>query len=240
MASTSAVAMRLQTSVEPLNWPVLAWCTVVLTGMIAPALAIVLIVRAADTSSFAASIGPILAIGMMGAGMIGAAAAGRLSAGILFAVLAGTGLLCLAWVASGFTPFSAILIGVSVFIAGLSFAARGLLFACSASGKGWWIAVAVLAGEAAILLTAMAQPNALPDWLLVLLPAQWANMALRAALTGGALSNALWPLIALAGTAAATLFLVQLWPRRWTYIVMFSTWLSLSALVYHQAVLPVS
>jgi hypothetical protein len=117
-------------------------------------------------------------------------------------------------------------------IASFSFAARGKLFARSAGNRGWWIAVFVVAGEAAILITAATKPGALPAWLLVLLPAQWASTAIQTALTGTGTRAAAAPLIALAGTAAATLLVARLWPRRWPYLIMFSTWLALSALVW--------
>ncbi|QDH35237.1 hypothetical protein E2E27_13455 [Porphyrobacter sp. YT40] len=96
------------------------------------------------------------------------------------------------------------------------------------------IAVFVVAGEAAILATAAARPEALPEWLLALLPAQWASMAIAGAWTGMGAGLAGAALVALAGTAAATLLVARLWPRRWPYLVMFTAWLALSALVYEQ------
>ena len=39
-------------------------------------------------------------------------------------------------------------------------------------------------------------------------------------------------LIALAGTAATTLLAARLWLHRWPYLLMFTAWLGLSALVY--------
>jgi hypothetical protein len=128
-------------------------------------------------------------------------------------------------------PFST---GLAVVIASISFAARGALFARSASEKGWWIAVFVVAGEAAMLLTASALPGTLPDWLLVLLPAQWASVAIQTALTGTGTRAASSALLALAGTAGVTLLVARLWPRRWPYLLMFSAWLGLSALVWHR------
>jgi len=170
----------------------------------------------------------------MGVGMIGAAAAGRLWIGVLLALLTGVGLILLAR-ALGMPPlphpFST---GLAVIIASFSFAARGTLFARTASNKGWWIAVFVVSGEAAILLTASALPGALPDWLLVLLPAQWASTAIQTALTGTGTRAASSALFALAGTAAATLLVARLWPRRWPYAVMFTAWLGLSALVWNR------
>ncbi|MCG6121023.1 MAG: hypothetical protein MEP44_10300, partial [Blastomonas sp.] len=104
----------------------------------------------------------------------------------------------------------------------------------SASDRGWWIAVFVVGGEAAMLVTAYALPGALPDWLLVLLPAQWASVAIQTALTGTGARAASSALIALAGTAAATLLVARLWPHRWPYLLMFTAWLALSALVWYR------
>ncbi|OYU15796.1 MAG: hypothetical protein CFE37_03955 [Alphaproteobacteria bacterium PA4] len=178
--------------------------------------------------------GPVLAVGMMGAGMIGAAAAGRLWVGILLALLTGAGLLLWAR-ALGLPalphPFST---GLACIIASTSFAARGSLFARSAADKGWWIAVFVVGGEAAMLLTAAAMPGALPHWLLVLLPAQWASTAIQTALTGTGTRAAGAALCALAGTAATTLLVARLWPRCWPYALMFTAWLGLSALVWQR------
>ncbi|WP_426163261.1 hypothetical protein [Sandarakinorhabdus sp. DWP1-3-1] len=170
--------------------------------------------------------------------MIAAAIAGRLWIGVLLALLAGAGLLLLAR-ALGMPPlphpFST---GLAIVIASFSFAARGTLFARTASdaayNRGWWIAVFVVAGEAAMLLTASAIPGALPAWLLVLLPAQWASVAIQTALTGTGTRAASSALLALAGTAAVTLLVARLRPRRWPYAVMFTAWLGLSALVWHR------
>lgn len=167
--------------------------------------------------------------------MIGAAVDGRFWIGVLIAVLAGAGLVMVARMVELPDlqhPYS---IGLAILIASISFAARGALFARRASDKGWWIAVAVLAGEAAIVITALAEPGVLPGWLLALLPAQWANIAVQSAFTGNGARAASSALIALGGTAAATMLVVWLWPRRWTYLVMFAAWLSLSALVYHHS-----
>ena len=124
--------------------------------------------------------------------------------------------------------------GLALIIASTSFAARGTLFARSAAQKGWWIAVAVVAGEAAVVATAAAMPGALPGWLLALLPAQWASMAIRSALIGPGTPAAIVALFALGGTAAATLLVARLWPKRWPYLIMFTTWLGFSALVWQQ------
>ncbi|MEM7666997.1 MAG: hypothetical protein AAF250_14160 [Pseudomonadota bacterium] len=216
---------------QPPGSPWLAWLSGSLAGIAAPAIAMLLFVDASAPDSLVAIASPIVAIGLMGTGMIAAAAAGRLWVGVLLALLTGTGLVLIAFarglpIQPHFVP-----IGIAVVIASISFAARGALFARSASDKGWWIAVFVVAGEAAVVLTAVAEPGALPDWLLALLPAQWASIAIQTALTGTfAASSAL---IALGGTAAATLLVTLLWPRRWPYLIMFTTWLGLSALVYH-------
>ncbi|MEE4338955.1 hypothetical protein [Erythrobacter sp.] len=217
----------------------LAWFMAALVGMAAPALAMVLIVNAhARISSAPFPLahfgGPILAVGLMGAGMIGAAAASRLGVGILLALLTGAGLVGLARVL-GMPPLpNPVSLGLAVVIASTSFAARGALFARSASDKGWWIALLVIAGEVSIVLTALAAPEALPDWLLALLPAQWASVAIQTALTGPGALAAGSAMLALAGTAAATLLVAWLWPQRWPYLVMFTAWLALSALVLHQ------
>lgn len=210
-----------------------AWLAVVLAGVAAPALAMLMLVNAPTPVPLALTGGPILALGLMGVGMIGAAAAGRLWIGVLLALLTGAGLVLLAR-ALGMPalphPFST---GLAFIIASVSFAARGTLFARSASDRGWWIAIFVVAGEAAMLLTALAMPGALPDWLLVLLPAQWASTAIQTALTGTGTRAASSALFALAGTAAATLLVARLWPRRWPYALMFTAWLGLSALVWY-------
>jgi hypothetical protein len=177
--------------------------------------------------------GPVLAAGMMGAGMIGAAASGALRTGIGLGLLAGGAVIGLASLLG--LPLSDHLLAAALaaLVAALSFAARGALFARSGGQRGWWIALAVVAGEAAMLAVAAVQPGALPDELLVLLPAQWASTALGSALAGGGAMAAASELFALAGTAAATLMVAMLWPRRWPYLVMFTTWLALSALVWH-------
>ena len=224
--------MKFLPQAQPLTWPLLAWSSLALAGIVAPAGAMLLIIEATNPASLVLAGAPILAVGLMGAGMIGAAAAGRFWVGILLAVLAGAGLLLFAHVL-GMPPLQDPLsIGLAMATACVSFAARGALFARSAAGKGWLIAVCVVAGEAGILATALARPGALPDWLLALLPAQWANMAIQSALTDTGARAANWALVALVGTATATLLVARLWPRRWPYAVMFTAWLGLSALVY--------
>jgi hypothetical protein len=211
---------------------------VLLVGMVVPALALLLLGNPSNPAALALAGGPVLAIGLMGAGMIAAAAAGRLWIGIMLALLTGGGLLLLGWalgIPSLPHPLST---GLALVIASISFAARGTLFARSAAERGWWIAVAVVAGEAAVVATAWAQPQALPQWLLALLPAQWASIAIQSALTGSGTLGAGPVLLALGGTAATTLLVAMLWPRRWPYLLMFSAWLGLSALVYQAQASP--
>ena len=232
-ASPRLSSVKSGLHIQPITWPWLAWLSVAIAGGVAPATAMVLLVEEPARGPLAIASAPILAVALMAAGMIGAAAAGRLWIGVILALLNGAGLILFAF-ALGFPTLSHLSsTGLAVFIASVSFAARGALFARSALGKGWWIAVFVVAGEAAILATAVAQPGALPDWLLVLLPAQWANIAIQAALSGSGALGAISALIALAGTAAATLLVAHLWPRRWPYLVMFTAWLGFAALVWH-------
>lgn len=188
---------------------------------------------APDRAPIALIVGPILAVGLMGAGMIGAAAAGRLWIGVVLALLAGAGLILFARALGMPSMPNPLAAGIALVIASVSFAARGALFARSASDKGWLIAIAVVGGEAAMVFTASALPGALPDWLLVLLPAQWASAAIQTSLSDTGTLAASSALIALGGTAVATLLVAGLWPRRWPYLIMFSTWLGCSALVWH-------
>lgn len=207
--------------------PLLAWLAVAFAGVVAPASVLLM-------TSEASAAGAALALGMMGAGMIAAAAAGRLAVGVLVALLAGAGLVLLArglGLPALHAPAATVLAAI---VASISFAARGSLFARSAAARWWWIAVAVVAGEAAVLLTAAAMPGAWPGWVLALLPAQWATLALQAALTGTGAQVASIALLALGGTAAATLLVARLWPRRWPYLIMFTTWLGLSAFVWER------
>jgi hypothetical protein len=224
--------MKSLSHAQPQSRPLLAWLAVALAGVAAPTLAMLMLADAHAPLALAA--GPILAVGLMGAGMIAASAARRLWIGFLSALLTAAGLIALAR-ALGMPPlphpFST---GLAVIIASISFAARGSLFARTASEKGWWIAVFVVGGEAATLLTASALPGALPDWLMVLLPAQWTSIAIQTALTGTGTRAASSALFALAGTAGVTLLVARLWPRRWPYALMFSAWLGLSALVWHR------
>lgn len=230
-------AMTVLPQVQPPAWPFLAWSAVVVAGIAAPV--IILLMLAYASAPLALVAGPILAVGLMGAGMIAAAADGRLWIGVVLALLTGAGLVVLAR-GLGMPPLQHPLsAGLALIIAGISFAARGALFARSAGDKGWLIAVFVVGGEAAMLVTASAMPGALPDWLLVLLPAQWASVAITSALTGTGTLASSAVLLALAGTAAATLLVARLWPRRWPYLIMCTTWLGLSALVWNWPAAPV-
>jgi hypothetical protein len=218
--------------------PVAPWLCAVLAGAAAPALALLLVADAAPSALLVRTGGPILAIGMMGAGMIAAAAAGRLWIGVALALLSGAGLILFAQALGAAALPHPLAIGLALAIASISFAARGALFARSAADKGWWVAVAVVAGEAAIVAAAAIRPDAWPDWLLALLPAQWASVAIQTALSGSGTLAARSALLALGGTAATTMLVALLWPRRWPYLLMFTAWLGFAALVYHRPAAP--
>jgi len=94
------------------------------------------------------------------------------------------------------------------------------------------MALFVVSGEASVLIIVWMFPGALPDWFLALLPAQWASVAIQAAFTGAGTFAAVSVLVALAGTAATTLLAARLYLNRWPYLLMFTAWLGLSALVY--------
>lgn len=222
----------------PPIWPRIAWGTAGVTGIALPLLALVLLANGAAPGVLASLGGTIFAVGLMGVGMIAAAVAGSFSLGIGLALASVLGLIVLALVLGMPIPLHLASLGFAMLIASLSFAARGALFARSAMDKGWWIALFVVAGEVAIVATALALPGALPDWLLALLPAQWASVAIQTAMTGTGTRAASSALIALAATAGATLFVAAMWPRRWPYAVMFTTWLAASALVFHQPAPP--
>lgn len=216
----------------------LAWLVALLLGVAAPAGAMAMLVAAPLPVALSLIAGPILALGLMGSGMIAAAAVGRLWIGIGVALVVGTGLVLLARIL-GMAPLPhPVSTAFAFLIASFSFAARGALFARSTGARGWWIALFVVAGEAAMLVTAATLPGRLPDWLLVLLPAQWASMAIQTALTGTGTRAAASALFALAGTGAVTLLVARLWPRRWPYALMFSAWLGLSALVWYRPAPP--
>ncbi len=210
-----------------------AWAVALLAGVAMPAALLL-----AGPVGVAGVGAPVLAAGLMGIGLIGTAAAGRFWPGFGIAVLAGLGLVLLLR-GAGFGPlphpFST---GLAVLVACLSFAARGALFARALGGRGWLMALFVVAGEAATLVATATLPGLLPPWLLALLPAQWASMALSTALLGTGTRAASSALFALAGTAAATLLVASLLPRKWPYAIMFTTWLALSALVMHRPVPP--
>ena len=222
-ASPTVAAMKAL-----LNTRLLPWLAVVLAGVVLPAVAMLMLRH--ETAPLALFGGPILAVGLMAVAMIAAATAGRWWIGVLLALLAGVGLIQLAR-ALGMPPlphpFST---GLAVIIASCSFAARGTLFFRASPRNGWVLAVFVVAGEAAMLVTA----SYLPACLLVLLPAQWASTAIQTALTGTGTWAASSALFALGGTAATTLVVARLWPRRWPYVLMFLAWLGLSALVWHR------
>jgi hypothetical protein len=229
--------MNVVTHAQPRFWPLLPWVAAALAAIVAPAMAMLLFVGGSTPSAVIAA--PVLAVSLMGIGMIAAAAAGRFWLGVVLALLAGAGFMLFTRVL-GMAPIAhPVWSGLAISIASISFSARGALFACSAADKGWWIAVGVVAGEAAILATAAALPDQLPIWLLALLPAQWASASFEIALAGAETGAASAELVALAGTAAATLVVVRLWPRRWPYLIMFTAWLGLSALVWHSAQTPV-
>ena len=219
---------------KPLAWPILAWLAVAIAGVAAPAMAMLLLVNAPENASLVFVGGVLLAVGLMGAAMIGAAAARRLWVGLMLAVLTGACLIMFAQALGMPALLHPLSTALAIVVAAFSFAARGALFAKSAAGKGWLIAVAVVAGEAAVVLTALADPDLWPDWLLALLPAEWATIAIQTALTGTGTLAASSTLLALVGTAAATLLVAKLWPSRWPYLIMFAAWLGFAALVYHR------
>ena len=178
-----------------------------------------------------ALLAPLLAIALMSAGMIGAALAGRLRAGFALALASAAVLAALAYGLGLAQRIDLDRAALAFVLAAISFAARGALFARSAGARGWWIALAVVAGEGALLITAAFEPGALPGWLMALLPAQWASSAILAALGGTEAPIAGAALLALAGTAAATRLVERCWPARWPYGVMLATWLGCSAIV---------
>lgn len=216
------------------------WLATLIAAIAAPVTAMLVLADARLDGSLTSFGGTILAVALMSAGMIAGATTGRLGVGVLLALVCGTALLLFAQTLGMPLPSHLLATRVAFTLASVSFAARGVLFARSGGSKGWLIAIAVIAGEAAIVFTALARPDALPGWLLALLPAQWASAAIKEALTGAGANAAIWELLALSGTAAATLLVATLWPRRWPYAIMFTTWIALSALVWHRPVWPVA
>ena len=215
---------------KPLNRNTLAWCAAVLTGIAVPIL-VLFVLLAASTPVSPAS-GPIFTLGLMGVGIIAAAIVGQFRVGVLLALFNAAFLVALA-LALGMPalphPFST---GFAMIIASGSFAARGALFARTLNRRGWLMALFVVVGEASVLLIASAFPGVLPNWFLALLPAQWASIAIQTTLIETGTLAAPSALLALAGTAGTTLLAARIWYRRWPYILMFTAWLSLSALVY--------
>ncbi|WP_439106802.1 hypothetical protein [Congregibacter sp.] len=201
-----------------------------LLGVAVPVL--VLLALSGTSSSLVLSGGPIFTLGLMGVGIIAAATAGRFDLAVFLALMNAAFLVVLA-LALGMPvsphPFSTIL---AMVVASGSFSARGALFAITLSQRGWLMALFVVAGEASVLLIASIFPGALPDWFLALLPAQWASIAIQASLTGAGSLAAFPVLIALAGTAVTTLLAARFCLHRWPYLLMFTAWLGLSALVY--------
>jgi hypothetical protein len=222
--------VRLLTSTGLLTWPASAWCTTALAGVAIPVL--LLLMLSSTSSPLALASGPVFTLGLMGVGIIAAATVGSFWMGVLLALLNAACLLVLA-LALGMSALPhPVSTGLVMVIASGSFGARGALFAKTLARRGWLMALFVVAGEASVLLIAATLPDALPDWFLALLPAQWASVGIQTAVTGIGTMAAMPTLIALAGTAATTLLAARLWLRRWPYLLMFTTWLGLSALVY--------
>jgi hypothetical protein len=186
----------------------------------------------ASSSPLVLASGPIFTLGLMGVGIIAAATAGHFWIGVILALANAACLMVLARALGMPALPHPVSTAFAMVIASGSFAARGALFAKTLSRKGWLMALFVVAGEASVLLIASVFPGALPGWFLVLLPAQWASIAIQTALTGTGTVAATSVLIALAGTAATTLLAARLWLHRWPYLLMFTAWLGLSALVY--------
>lgn len=196
-----------------------------------PAVALLVLAATAPDMTRGSAVAPLCAIGMMGAGMIGSALSVHWR-GVVHAAVCGLALALLANTL-GLAPLpDPLALTFAIGAASVSFAARGTLFARSGGRRGWWIAVAVLAGEGAMLALTVASPGAVPAWLLALLPAQWASLAVGAAFGVTERGAADAALIALAGTAATTLLAARLWPARWPYLVMFSAWIGFAALVW--------
>ncbi|MEM1174442.1 MAG: hypothetical protein AAGA33_13820 [Pseudomonadota bacterium] len=181
--------------------------------------------------------GPIFALGLMGVGIIGAAAAGNAWIGVALALINAVCLVVLARMLGMPTLPDTLSLCLAIIIASVSFAARGALFATTLSDRGWLMALFVVAGEASVLLIASVVPGVLPNWFLALLPAQWASIAIQSAITGSGGGGSMSVLVALAGTAATTLLARRFYRQRWSYLLMFTAWLGLSALVYFSSAL---
>ncbi|MFK7889068.1 MAG: hypothetical protein AB8G16_19590, partial [Gammaproteobacteria bacterium] len=221
--------MNVLTPTKPRSTQAAAWCTALLAGVAAPVL--ILLVLFAQSSPLAVAGGPIFTLGLMGIGLIAAATARRFWIGVVLALLNAACLMVLARALGMSALPHPISIGLAMVIASGSFAARGALFAKTLSDRAWLMALFVVAGEASVLLIAAVFPGVLPNWFLALLPAQWASIAIQSALTGTGTVAAMPALLALAGTAATTLLAAKLWLRRWPYLLMFTAWLGLSAVV---------
>lgn len=222
--------MRWLTLLTTGSWQKRAWGVAALAGVVVPVLSMAVLLLIFSPQALAS--GPIFTLALMGVAIIGAAIAGRFWVGGGLALL-NAACLCALALLMGMPavahPLSTVF---AMVIASGSFAARGALFATTMSTRGWLMALFVVAGEASVLLLAWLFPGALPSWILALLPAQWASVAIQAAFTGAGTVAALAVLIALAGTMLTTLLAARLYPRPWPYPLMFVTWLGMSALVY--------
>lgn len=236
--SASIGAMQRTTGSDLNRERTLAWCTMALVGVAVPVLLSLALVWRFSPSMLTA--GPVFTLGLMGVGIIAAAITGRLWVAILAALLNAACLFELTRALGWPAPVDPLITGLAMVIAAGSFCARGALFARTLAARGWWMALFVVAGEGSVLLISTIRPDWLPAWFLALLPAQWANIAIEASLTGTGVSRALvCALTALGGTAVTTLLAARFWLKRWPYAFMFSAWLALSALVYFGSVAPV-
>ncbi len=223
------------TNTKPARWSTPAWYAAALSGVAVPAL-VMFVISALSAPPELAS-GPIFTVGLMGVGIIAAAAAGYFWVGVFLALLNAVCLIVLGLALGMPAPSHELSTVLAMVIASGSFAARGALFAKTMAQRGWYMALFVVAGEASVLLLAAVFPGVLPDWFLALLPAQWASVAIQTALTGTGTMAATPVLVALGGTAVTTLLAARLWLRRWPYLLMFTAWLGLSALVYFSGAL---
>jgi hypothetical protein len=230
-------AMMPSSPKHKLASPLWGWFYVALAGIAGPAFAMLLLVDRPAPAPLALEGGPILAAGLMGAAVFAAALTARFWIGFLLALLVGLGLIQFAR-ALGMPPlphpFST---GLAVIIASACFAALGAMIGRFAStrgmsGKGRSIALWAVVGQAAVLFLALALPGTLPEWLLALVPVQWASGAIQTALTGTGTRAASSALFALGGVASGTLLAARLWPRRWPLLLLSAAWLGLSALAW--------